>query len=102
MKRIAIIAACLLLLAGCKHKVDNQSNQQPKGPDYSKVVIPEFNADSAFQYAADQLAFGVRYPGSKGHEACAKYIADNMSRWCDTVIVQNFSARLWNDEKVNG
>ena len=32
----------------------------------------------------------------------AKYIAEMMGRWCDTVIVQPFSAKLWNDEKVNG
>ena len=99
---VITFAACLLLLAGCKHNGPEQSGQQTKGTDYSKVVSPDFNADSAYQFVVDQLAFGVRHPGTKGHDACAKYITDNMSRWCDTVIVQKFSAKLWNNENVNG
>ena len=103
MKHLTIIAACLLLLAGCKHKGPEQGSPlRPAKEDYSKVAIPDFNADSAYRFVAEQLSFGVRYPGSKGHDKCAKYIADNMRRWCDTVIVQPFTAKLWNDEKVNG
>ena len=101
MKRLSIIAACLLLLAGCKHKGPEQATQ-PVGTDYSKVEIPFFDADSAFLFVSDQLAFGVRYPGSEGHEKCATYIAEQMSRWCDTVIVQPFTATLWDGHKVDG
>ena len=89
------------MLAGCKHKGPEQTSQAT-GIDYNKVVTPDFNADSAYQYVSDQLAFGMRYPGSKGHQECAAYIVENMSRWCDTVIVQPFTAKLWNDETANG
>lgn len=98
---VIAVAACLLLLAGCKHKGPEQP-AQPAGIDYSKIAIPAFNADSAYQFVSDQLAFGVRHPGSKGHEQCANYIVKKMSQWCDTVIVQPFSAKLWNDQKVDG
>lgn len=70
--------------------------------DYAAVQIPEFCADSAYQYVADQLAFGFRSPGSKGHEQCAQYLSDQMRRWCDTVIVQVFSATLWNGDSYKG
>ena len=98
---VITFAACLLLLAGCTHKGPEQP-AQPAGIDYSKVEIPAFDADSAYQFVSDQLAFGVRYPGSKGHDACADYIVKKMSQWCDTVIVQDFTAKLWNDGKVDG
>lgn len=95
------MAACLLLLAGCKHKQE-QPAPQPAGIDYSKVAIPQFDADSAYGFVAAQLAFGHRTPGSRGWEQCAAYLEKSMRRWCDTVIVQPFHATLWNGQQVPG
>lgn len=94
------MAACLLLLAGCKHN-------RPQVPtasaiDYTQVNIPDFNADSAYRYTADQLAFGHRIPGSKAWQQCADYLAAQMGRWCDTVILQDFRATLWDGSSVPG
>ena len=103
MKKNLIAALSLVLLVCCTPK----GGQQPNGTkvssvDYSNVQIPQFDADSAFKYVADQLSFGYRHPGTKGHEKCAAYIASTMSRWCDTVIVQKFSTTLWDGQKVEG
>ena len=101
MKRLAIVAACLLLLAGCKHKQPGLP-AAPQAPDYTQVDIPAFSADSAYRYTAEQLAFGNRIPGSKAWEQCAAYLATQMGRWCDTVIVQDFKAALWDNNTVPG
>ena len=101
MKRITFLAACLLLLAGCKHKQAETPKPQPSF-DYSQVAIPEFNADSAFSFVASQLDFGFRHPGTPGHEKCAQWLAKMMAQWCDTVIVQPFSTTLWDGQKVDG
>ncbi|MBP5527659.1 MAG: M28 family peptidase [Bacteroidales bacterium] len=95
-----IIAACLLLLAGCKHK----QAQPPEvaAVDYTQVAVPDFCADSAYRYTADQLAFGNRIPGSKAWQRCADYLVAQMRRWCDTVIVQDFRAILWDNSTVPG
>jgi hypothetical protein len=88
------------MLAGCKHK---QEQPQPvQGPDYTQVAVPEFCADSALRFAADQLAFGNRIPGTKAWEQCADYLVRQMGRWCDTVMVQTFSATLWDNSTVPG
>lgn len=94
------MAACLLLLAGCKHK----QTERPSLPttDYTQVVIPAFCADSAYRYTAEQLAFGNRIPGSKAWQQCAAYLFSQMGRWCDTVIVQDFRATLWDNSIVPG
>ena len=100
MKRLVFIAACLLVLAGCKHKAP----ERPSAPstDYTQVAIPAFSADSAYAYTADQLAFGNRIPGSKAWQQCADYLARQMGRWCDTVILQDFHTTLWDGSTVPG
>ena len=100
MKRLAIIAACLLVLAGCKNKETKPAATQ--AVDYTQVATPEFSVDSAYSYAVAQLAFGNRTPGSKAWEQCAAYIAAQMQYWCDTVIIQPFKATLWDGTMVPG
>jgi len=95
------LAACLLVLAGCNHNPKQPSPAVP-AVDYTSVVAPAFNADSAYAYTAAQVAFGFRTPGSKGQKQCAEYLAAQMSRWCDTVIVQDFSTTLWNGTQAKG
>lgn len=103
MKRLlAAVAVATLALWGCRG--GQNTPEQPLSPatDYSQVAIPTFDADSAYSYVAAQVAFGFRHPGTKGHEQCADYLARMMRRWCDTVIVQPFTATLWNGEQAKG
>ncbi len=96
------MAACLLLLAGCKH---NNSTVEPSGDqsrDYAQVEIPAFSADSAYACVERQLAFGNRIPGSKAWEQCAAWLVSQMQRRCDTVVVQDFKATLWDGTMVPG
>ncbi len=101
MKRLVFIAACLLVLAGCKN---NGPKPAPAatGIDYTQVAIPTFSADSAYSYVEAQLSFGNRTPGSKGWEQCAHWLEQQLGRHCDTVIVQPFKATLWDGTTVPG
>ncbi len=94
------IAILLLTITSC----GDRKSKAPVSPtvDYAAVQIPEFCADSAYQYVADQLSFGFRTPQSQGHKRCAEYLARQMRRWCDTVIVQDFSATLWDGTTCRG
>ena len=100
MKRIAFFAACLLVLAGCKH--NQTETNATKAVDYQQVATPAFSADSAYAYVASQLAFGNRIPSTKAWRECAEWLTAQMRRWCDTVIVQDFNATLWNNSTVPG
>lgn len=73
-----------------------------QGIDYTQVSVPDFSTDSAYAYVEAQLAFGNRIPGSKGWSQCADWLVKQMGRWCDTVIVQDFKAELWNGSTVPG
>ena len=91
----------MLALAGCKN-----NQQKPDSAldaiDYTQVQSPEFSADSAYAYVENQLAFGNRIPGSKAWQQCADYLTAKMQHWCDTVIVQDFKATLWDGSVVPG
>ena len=102
MKRLGFVAACLLVLAGCNHKQGQQSAQQAERTDYTQVVVPNFSADSAYRWVAEQVAFGPRTPGSEGWRRCADYIVLRMGQWCDTVMTQTFKATLWDGRQVPG
>ena len=100
MKKLVLIAACLLVLAGCKN--NQPSTPAATGVDYTQVTVPAFSADSAYSYVEAQLAFGNRTPGSKAWQQCAAWLEGQMRRWCDTVVVQDFRATLWDATSVPG
>lgn len=89
------------MLAGCKHK-QTETSAVSQGIDYTQVAVPAFNADSAYAYVKAQLSFGNRIPGTKGWSECAHWLAAQMGRWCDTVIVQDFKAELWDGTTMPG
>lgn len=91
----------MLLLTGCKNN-NTTPETSVSAIDYTQVAVPAFSADSAFAFVEHQLAFGNRIPGSKGWQQCADWLVMQMRRWCDTVIVQDFRAELWNGSTMPG
>lgn len=98
---IFLAAVAALCLTGC-HRSNSSAEEKSPAIDYTQVAVPPFCADSAYRYVADQVAFGHRTPGSAAQAKCAAYLAAQMRRWCDTVIVQDFPATLWNGSQVRG
>jgi len=96
------IVACLLLSACNGGGGQQQPSQTTPSVDYSQVSVPSFDGDSAFLFVSDQLAFGYRHPGTKGHSLCAYYLEQCLHRWCDTVVVQPFLTTLWDGQQVEG
>ena len=100
-KHLIIIIAAAVVLAACTGKPkanDPNSKQEPK----KTVVVPQFNADSAYQYVAMQTNFGPRVPETEAHAQCAEWLTDKLNQWADTVIVQEFRTRLFNDKGIDG
>lgn len=84
------ICGAVISLSSCD-KCNKQTDTQPVDTKPAVVVnAPAFNADSAYNYTAAQLAFGTREMNSKGHEACAKYLIDEIKKYTDTVYIQKF------------
>ena len=101
MKKSLIIIAVTLFLVSCGEKqpqVTPTPNDKPK----KTVVVPQFNADSAYQYVARQTEFGPRVPETQAHADCAAWLTAQLDQFADTVIVQDFRTRLFNGKGVDG
>lgn len=61
----------------------------------------EADADSLFGFVEAQVGFGPREPGSRGHEACRRYLADRLKAYgADTVILQQAPVTNWKGERL--
>ena len=101
LKRIALISLVLLSITSCDNKQNSKPAAQP-APQMKQVVIPDFNADSAYNYVKKQLDFGPRVPGSVAHKQCAEWFVDFFSDKADTVYVQDFRTRLYDGRGIDG
>ncbi len=101
MKKTLILIAVALLLASCGEKQPDNTNTNTEKPKKT-VVVPQFNADSAYHYVAKQTSFGPRVPETQAHAACAEWLAATLGENADTVIVQDFRARLFNGKGIDG
>jgi len=62
--------------------------------------IPQFLADSAYQYVAEQCNFGPRVPGTEAQTACAEWLANELRRHGATVMVQEGEMTAYNGSKL--
>ena len=90
--RINSLAASLFLLIiiggfSCKNK--NTGNVS-EGDEKSGLVVsvPDFNADSAYSYIVEQIAFGPRVPNTEAHRHCSDYLIAGLKRFGAAVQVQ--------------
>ena len=101
LKKIAIISLVIFSITSCDNKQNSKPAAQP-APQVKQVVIPGFNADSAYNYVKKQLDFGPRVPGSVAHKQCAEWFVDFFSDKADTVYVQDFRTRLYDGRGIDG
>ena len=95
------ITLAILLFSCGGHDSPKTSNAEKK-KTAPVINIPEFNADSAYKYIADQVAFGPRVPNTAAHDACAKYLVQKLEVFTDEVMVQQFKIRAYNGIVLNG
>ena len=96
MKKI-LISLLALTLIGCT----SEPKVKKKTVLAKTVEVPSFNADSAYNFIADQVAFGPRVPNTKGHLACADYLIEKLNSYCDTVIVQEAQLTAFDGNVLN-
>jgi Zn-dependent M28 family amino/carboxypeptidase len=78
----------LLAVVACSNK-NKQSADSEAAPDARRVVVvPTFNADSAYRYVKAQVDFGPRVPNTAAHRACGEYLAQQLAAFGATVTNQ--------------
>jgi len=76
----------LLFLTACEDPKGNTHIK--KNPPTTAVEVPKFDHDYAYQLIEQQLAFGPRIPGTKGHANCAAWLVETLESYGAKTILQ--------------
>lgn len=97
---LLLLTVPFFIFSSCEQSTSKEKKTKKK--EKKSVVVPPFNADSAYYFVQKQVDFGPRVPGTKAHIACAEWLSEKLDSYADTVIVQAFRARTYDDVARNG
>ena len=100
-KRITLFLLGLILVASCKDANPDTPKTDDKPVKIVRVITPQFNPDSAYQYIQNQVDFGPRVPNSKGHLACASWLNSKLQSFGAETIIQKGEVTAFNGDKLN-
>lgn len=92
-KQPLILASFMALACACG---GSRSGATDVKSSVVEVTVPEFSADSAYQYVKRQVDFGPRVPNTKEHVACGDYLEDFFRELGATVISQHADLVAYN------
>jgi glutaminyl-peptide cyclotransferase len=98
MKKSLLFLVVVFAFYSCS-KEQKSEVEQPYSIVF-KSKVPAFNADNAFKYIEDQIAFGPRNPNSLGHQQALNYLQNEFRKYTNTVYLQNFVYTGYNDERL--
>jgi hypothetical protein len=68
--------------------------------DALSITPVVFDADSAYAYIAQQVAFGPRVPNTDAHRACADFFVNELQRHGAQVHIQNAGLTAYDDTRL--
>lgn len=107
MKSILYILLLALAMTGCgsNPKQENTTTEPAVKPVAGEsvepaVIVPIFDADSAYNFVARQVAFGYRVPGTAAHRKCGNYLVNKFKEYGAEVITQDVELKAYNGDKL--
>lgn len=88
----------ILFFFACGSDNANQSNDPPPAkntPTTPMISTPQFDADSAYDFVAKQVAFGPRVPNSAAHIMCGNWLVEQFKAYGAKVITQETIVRAY-------
>ena len=90
MNKVFVLVFSIVLFTSCKQAAKVQNKEE------KVVIVPGFNADSAYQYIKNQVDFGPRVPNSPSHKLCAAYLSASLKSFGANVIEQKAELKAYN------
>lgn len=101
--KISFFSFLAILFFSCSDTktTSKKENTQPK---VSKPVlpVPDFNADSAYTFVEEQVAFGPRVPNTMQHQLCGDYLVEQLKSFGWEVIEQTFETEAYDGTMLKG
>jgi hypothetical protein len=94
MTKNLFLLMAILMGVSCKQSPKAQETQ------INHVSVPVFNADSAYQYTANQVAFGPRVPNTPAHVACGNYLSGELKKFGAEVLEQETTLKLHDNTPI--
>lgn len=101
-KYLSVIALSMVIFSSCNNPKLEEAKDKGKRSKKERVQVPVFNADSAYQFVAQQVAFGPRVPNTEAHRNAAIYLETTLKRFTPHVLVQSFQQRAYDGTILNG
>jgi len=68
----------------------------------TKVNVPAFDVNAAYDFIDKQVSFGPRVPNSEGHQKCKAWLISTFKGFGVEVIEQDFIAKAYTGTELNG
>lgn len=94
---LAVLLFCLVSCGTDRKKDDRTTKSEPA----LNITVPAFNADSAYQYVAQQVVFGPRIPNTPAHAKAANYLIQKLRGFGADITVQEFQMEHFTGRKLN-
>lgn len=89
-----------MFMSHCSEKSRHEQESTSDLPE-KPVIVPEFNADSAYTFIAKQIAFGPRVPNTPAHQACGDYLINKLKSYGMIVETQEFDAPAYDGKHLH-
>lgn len=89
----------ILIFPACRN--DKAREEKPVEVNISEVIVPEFNADTAYTFIKKQVDFGPRVPNTRAHLNCGDYLIDQLKNYHAKVLVQEFQEPAYDRQMLN-
>ncbi len=99
---VMIFGIVFMLISSCGEQAPRSSKQKDNKTTNLEVKVPDFNADSAYNFIKKQLAFGPRVPMTTAHDECAIWLESTLKRFAPEVKVQEFKSRIYDGRVMDG
>lgn len=83
-------------LSACSSRGSATATSGTQSAPAAARTVPQFCADSAYHYTAQQCAFGPRVPGTEAQQQCAEWLQAELRRHGATVSLQQTEVKAYN------
>lgn len=100
LKYTSFIIFLSLFTIACKTD-KKTSSDVPVSTNVTKRNVPKFIQENAYNLIQKQVDFGPRYPGTKAHRELIEYLTQELEKYTDKVIQQDFKASFLDEKNVD-
>jgi glutaminyl-peptide cyclotransferase len=90
----------LIVLMTMACTVGSRKEEVPSTDEALPMMVPSFQADSAYRLIEQQVSFGPRIPNTAAHARAAEFFVAELKKRGAEVVVQEFTATTYDNQRL--